>query len=836
MAGMEGNPPGESANPQRPQNAEGYRANEAGGVGGVVGTPNFSIVGWRVERKGNEYDYILESSRAHEETREFVDAFFQPLVYPALPPQLQQQFLIGKTSALPPQPKAYQIDAVPPWLQELLTYRCRRPTADVFRSGGNAGLGSKQVTGQAGGVDESTSKFTDANDTNDVDNVKGSHNINAGSEARGGDLFYLLNPQLKPSSQRLTSGDATEAGGAGPGAGPESSSKCPGKDDIDSAKCLNAGSLQFGGSLKKVKAAHDVLAFVLLRIVRYIELNGAINAKLRLSRASPRNDLKDLMASASTLAENAFVALPPFFARLTAHDLRLYDEQREKWQYHSNTEGRHDPSTHSDDRQPPHDSPTPHGVPTHTTHTSHTSHTPHQPTSGGGGQGDAQNPSGEKSLGEKSSGEKSMSALEIGLGSRPEGDSPARHFEDRHFEGRDSRRLHALKGDEGGFRGAQEGKGHLGHHDDHLDHHAEGDNLVEDPSAGQNDRSLGGDIGGGLEGGGNGHDQGGGMGMDGFMGGEGHNHNQNQGLIGGEGPSGFGCPTPGSNTGLGDGLCSPMELAHMSGMAGMSGMSGMNGMVGMSGMNGMGGMSGMGGTFYNSAPVIEDPGYYGEMDVHAPTAPPHPMMGFPNPLNPSGDMGGGMPPGAGGFGLGGAFGMGSAFGAGFAPFTPVGPGSPFGPGGLGVGVGGRNGEGGGGGNEGMGSNGGGVPSGVFRLPLGGAPFGPGGFQGRSVSGSRKSGYECVLDLYAGGMKKMPSVGDHVLTPPAQGWYAKYSSGVTGVVWDRVHQAWVVSWTLAGKRTFRHFTCKSYGGFDKAREAAIEFRLARNREIAAYNKR
>lgn len=75
-----------------------------------------------------------------------------------------------------------------------------------------------------------------------------------------------------------------------------------------------------------------------------------------------------------------------------------------------------------------------------------------------------------------------------------------------------------------------------------------------------------------------------------------------------------------------------------------------------------------------------------------------------------------------------------------------------------------------------------------------------------------------------------------LTPPAHGWHAKYSSGVTGVVWDRVHQAWVVSWTLGGKRTFRHFTCKSYGGFDKARDSAIEFRLARNKDIAAFNKR
>lgn len=99
---------------------------------------------------------------------------------------------------------------------------------------------------------------------------------------------------------------------------------------------------------------------------------------------------------------------------------------------------------------------------------------------------------------------------------------------------------------------------------------------------------------------------------------------------------------------------------------------------------------------------------------------------------------------------------------------------------------------------------------------------------------RKCGFDSS-DLFPT-TKKGPSVGDRPLTPPAQGWYAKYSSGVTGVVWDRVHQAWVVSWTLAGKRTFRHFTCKSYGGFDKAREAAIEFRLARNREIAAYNKR
>lgn len=88
----------------------------------------------------------------------------------------------------------------------------------------------------------------------------------------------------------------------------------------------------------------------------------------------------------------------------------------------------------------------------------------------------------------------------------------------------------------------------------------------------------------------------------------------------------------------------------------------------------------------------------------------------------------------------------------------------------------------------------------------------------------------------GAVKKMPTVGDRPLTPPAHGWHAKYSSGVTGVVWDRVHQAWVVSWTLGGKRTFRHFTCKSYGGFDKARDAAIRFRLERNQEIAAYNKK
>jgi len=78
--------------------------------------------------------------------------------------------------------------------------------------------------------------------------------------------------------------------------------------------------------------------------------------------------------------------------------------------------------------------------------------------------------------------------------------------------------------------------------------------------------------------------------------------------------------------------------------------------------------------------------------------------------------------------------------------------------------------------------------------------------------------------------------DRELTPPEHGWNAKYNSGVTGVVWDRVHQAWVVSWTLGGKRTFRHFTCKSYGGFDLARESAIEFRLARNKEIDAYNRR
>lgn len=111
----------------------------------------------------------------------------------------------------------------------------------------------------------------------------------------------------------------------------------------------------------------------------------------------------------------------------------------------------------------------------------------------------------------------------------------------------------------------------------------------------------------------------------------------------------------------------------------------------------------------------------------------------------------------------------------------------------------------------------------FGLPFVGRPDGA----RRSLDG---------LDLYSTAGSKKLSVGDRPLTPPAQGWYAKYSSGVTGVVWDRVHQAWVVSWTLAGKRTFRHFTCKSYGGFEKAREAAIEFRLARNRDIAAYNRR
>eukprot|EP01053_Blabericola_migrator_P010867 Blabericola_migrator_1__10866@NODE_625_length_7189_cov_131_220444_g456_i0_p5_GENE_NODE_625_length_7189_cov_131_220444_g456_i0NODE_625_length_7189_cov_131_220444_g456_i0_p5_ORF_typecomplete_len215_score30_24AP2/PF00847_20/5_8e07_NODE_625_length_7189_cov_131_220444_g456_i029093553 len=115
-------------------------------------------------------------------------------------------------------------------------------------------------------------------------------------------------------------------------------------------------------------------------------------------------------------------------------------------------------------------------------------------------------------------------------------------------------------------------------------------------------------------------------------------------------------------------------------------------------------------------------------------------------------------------------------------------------------------------------------------------FARGGIPSRRLSADGLAGGDFASPAAQQLMKKNLSVGDRPLTPPAHGWHAKYSSGVTGVVWDRVHQAWVVSWTLAGKRTFRHFTCKSYGGFEKARDAAIEFRLARNRDIAAYNRR
>ncbi|XP_053992080.1 uncharacterized protein LOC128883580 [Hylaeus volcanicus] len=66
----------------------------------------------------------------------------------------------------------------------------------------------------------------------------------------------------------------------------------------------------------------------------------------------------------------------------------------------------------------------------------------------------------------------------------------------------------------------------------------------------------------------------------------------------------------------------------------------------------------------------------------------------------------------------------------------------------------------------------------------------------------------------------------VILPPLNS--CLYLSKVVGVVWDRIHNSWVVNYTFLGKRYFQHFPAKKYG-FLEGRQHAIELRLAKDQE-------
>lgn len=66
----------------------------------------------------------------------------------------------------------------------------------------------------------------------------------------------------------------------------------------------------------------------------------------------------------------------------------------------------------------------------------------------------------------------------------------------------------------------------------------------------------------------------------------------------------------------------------------------------------------------------------------------------------------------------------------------------------------------------------------------------------------------------------------VVLPPTDS--RLYLSKVVGVVWDKIHNSWVVNYTLLGRRYFQHFPAKRYG-FLEGRQLAIELRLAKDRE-------
>lgn len=74
--------------------------------------------------------------------------------------------------------------------------------------------------------------------------------------------------------------------------------------------------------------------------------------------------------------------------------------------------------------------------------------------------------------------------------------------------------------------------------------------------------------------------------------------------------------------------------------------------------------------------------------------------------------------------------------------------------------------------------------------------------------------------------------DHIITksgailPPSDS--VLYLSKVVGVVWDKIHNSWVVNYTLLGRRYFQHFPAKKFG-FLEGRKLAIELRLAKDRE-------
>lgn len=68
----------------------------------------------------------------------------------------------------------------------------------------------------------------------------------------------------------------------------------------------------------------------------------------------------------------------------------------------------------------------------------------------------------------------------------------------------------------------------------------------------------------------------------------------------------------------------------------------------------------------------------------------------------------------------------------------------------------------------------------------------------------------------------------VVLPPNDSFL--YLSKVVGVVWDKIHNSWVVNYTLLGRRYFQHFPAKRYG-FLEGRQLAIELRLAKDREKA-----
>lgn len=99
------------------------------------------------------------------------------------------------------------------------------------------------------------------------------------------------------------------------------------------------------------------------------------------------------------------------------------------------------------------------------------------------------------------------------------------------------------------------------------------------------------------------------------------------------------------------------------------------------------------------------------------------------------------------------------------------------------------------------------------------------------SADRKSALTTPINERDAELLRMPN---HIITksgvilPPADS--VLYLSKVVGVVWDKIHNSWVVNYTLLGRRYFQHFPAKKFG-FLEGRKSAIELRLAKDREKA-----